>query len=110
MLTELDAVVETDAEIHVGVTLSRSLPGELKSLSLDLNNNNFDPATDTFTATEPFNVSIRMPADFKPPFEVSVSELGKDTRPMEFTLKGDRLVIPVDSFEIYRLIQIVAKK
>ena len=110
LLTELDPVVETDAEIHVGVNLSRSLPGELKSLSLDLNNNNFDPETDTFTATKPFNVSIRLPADFRPPFEVSVSELGKDTRPMKFTRKGDRLSITLEPFEIYRLIQIVAKK
>ena len=106
---DLDQVVETDAEIHVGVTHSRSLPGEPKSLSLDLNNNNYDPATDTFTPTKPFSVSIELPADFTPPFEVSVSELGKESRPMKFTRKGDRLVIPVDSFEIYQLIQIVEK-
>ena len=110
LLMDLDQVVETDAEIHVGVTLSRSLPGEPKSLSLDLNNNNFDPATDTFTPTKPFNVSIRLPADFKPPFEVSVSELGKDDRPMKFTRKGGRLSINFEPFEIYQLIQIVEKK
>lgn len=110
LLEDLDQVVETDAEIHVGVTLSRSLPGEPKSLSLDLNNNNFDPATDSFTATKPFNVSIRMPANFKPPFEVSVSELGKDTRPMKFTRKDGRLSITFEPFEIYQLIQIIEKK
>jgi len=110
LLEDLDPVVETDAEIHVGVNLSRSLPGEPKSLSLDLNNNNFDPATDTFTATKPFNVSIRMPADFKPPFEVSVSELGKETRKLEATRKGDRLSINFEPFEAYQLIQIVEKK
>ena len=103
---KLKPVLETDAEIHVGVNLSRSLPGEPKSLSLDLNNSNFDPETDTFTATKPFSVSIRLPADFKPPFEVSVSELRKDARPMKFTRKGDRLVIQVDSFEIYQFVQI----
>ena len=110
LLTELDPVVETDAEIHVGVNLSRSLPGEPKSLSLDLNNNNFDPATDTFTPTKPFNVSIRLPADFKPPFELTVSELGKETRKLKATLKGDRLSINFEPFEIYQLIQIVEKK
>jgi len=110
LLEDLDPVVETDAEIHVGVNLSRSLPGEPKSLSLDLNNNNFDPETDAFTATKPFNVSIRMPADFKPPFEVTASELGKETRKLEATLKGDRLSINFEPFEAYQLIQIVEKK
>lgn len=110
LLEDLDQAVETDAEIHVGVNLSRSLPGEPKSLSLDLNNNNFDPATDTFTATKPFSVSIELPADFTPPFEVSVSELGKETRKLEATRKGDRLSINCEPFEVYQLIQIVEKK
>jgi hypothetical protein len=107
---KLKPVLETDAEIHVGVNLSRSVPGEPKSLSLDLNNNNFDPETDTFTPTKLFSVSIELPSDFKPPFEVSVSELGKDDRPMKFTRKDGRLSITFEPFEIYQIIQIEEMK
>lgn len=102
----LEPALETDAQIHVGVTLSRSLPGERKSLSLDLNNNHFNPETDTFTPTQPFSVSIRLPDDFKPPFEVTVSEPRKETRSRQFRQNGDRLVLTVDPFEMYQFVQI----
>jgi hypothetical protein len=103
---DLEPVIETDAERHVGITLSRSLPGESKSLSLDLNNNHFNPETDTFTPTEPFSVSIRLPDDFEPPFEVTVSEPRKKTRPRRFRQNGDRLALTVDPFEMYQFVQI----
>lgn len=106
LLKNVDPVLTTDAELHVGVTLSRSLPGEPKSLSLDLNNNNFDPETDLFTQTKPFSVSVRLPKDFKPPFEVSVSEPWNETRPLEFEKKGGRLVFRFEPFEVYQLVQI----
>lgn len=109
----LSPVLETDAEIHVGVTLSRSLTGEPNSLSLDLNNNNFDHETDRFTPTEPFSVSFLLPNDFKSPFAVTVSEPGNAARQLKVERKGDRVVIAIEPFEIYQLIQInpnVSKK
>jgi hypothetical protein len=103
-------VLETDAEIHVGVTLSRSLPGEPKSLSLDLNNNNFSHETDRFNPTEPFSVSVRLPNDFKSPLAVTVSEPGKGTRQLKVERMEDRVVIAIEPFVIYRLIQIKEQK
>ncbi|MEA2068261.1 MAG: hypothetical protein U9P12_03575 [Verrucomicrobiota bacterium] len=103
---DLNPVLETDAEIHVGVTLSRSLPGEPKTLSLDLNNNNFDPETDGFTPTRPFRVSIRLPDDFKSPVEVLVSEPRKETRSVKFKKNDDLLVITFEPFEMVQFVQV----
>ena len=47
---DLPPMLETDAEIHVGVTLSRSFPGQPATLSLDLNNNRLQRANRSFYA------------------------------------------------------------
>jgi hypothetical protein len=110
--SKLKPTLETDAEIHVGVTLSRSLPGQAKALSVDLNNNNFDLETDKFTATKQFNVSVYMPNDFNPPFKIVVSEPQKkdvelNRENIAYDKPTRKLDIKINSFEIYRLLQII---
>ncbi len=107
----IDPVLRTDAEIHVGVTLSRSLPGEPDTLSLDLNNNQFDSETDRFTPTRPFSVGIRVPKNFKPPFSVTIAEPEKGlwTLPaglVSFNPKNRTLTLAIEPFECYRFVQI----
>ena len=108
---DLCPVVETDAEIHVGVVLSRSLPGEPNCLSLDLNNNNFDVKSDRFLHTKPFQVTIQMSRDFRPPFQVTVAEPGKERCVMEgkavvFDSASGRLTLKFPPFECYRFVKI----
>ena len=106
---EFNPVVETDAEIHVGVTLSRSLDGEPKSLSLDLNNNNFNPETDKFTKTKPFKLKIQLPPDFPAITEITVAEPEKRVRKIDFSVSEQILSLEIVPFEIYQFIQIFPK-
>lgn len=107
----LEPVVTTDADIPVGVTLSRSLPSEPDELSLDLNNDQFDVASDRFTPTQSCQIAIRLPDDFRPPFQIRVSEPEKATRELPgtfvaFNAQERRLTLKVPSFEYYQLIEI----
>ena len=107
--------VETDAKIDVGVTLSRSLADEPLSLSLDLNNNNFNVKTDRFTPTELFEVKIHMPGDFTPPFSVMVAAPEKEERELsrgqiQFDPDSRELILKIDPFECYQFLQIRPKE
>ena len=110
----LQPTLTTDAEIHVGVTLSRSLPGQPKSLSLDLNNNHFDVKTDRFTATSPLRITIRVPEEFEPPLSITVAEPEQEDRPLEassisFDPSSRQLSLTIKPFEYYQLLQIRGK-
>jgi hypothetical protein len=103
----------TDAGIHVGVTLSRSRPGDPPCLSLDLNNNHLDPGPDRFTPSGAFSVSVRVPEGMEPPFAVSVAEPEKEDREMpagslRFDAATRKLAIDFPPLDIFRFVRIQA--
>jgi hypothetical protein len=115
LLSGLVPVLKTDAESSVGVTLSRSLHGEPLSLSLDVNNNNYDVKSNRFTPTRPFEVKFKIPADFSPPFAVTVAEPEKQTRELagdsiRFDPDSRELTLKIEPFECYQFLQIKPEK
>ena len=104
--TDFTPALTTDAEIHVGITLSRSLSGEPLSLSLDLNNNHFDVETDSFIATELFEINIQLPPEFSEPLLIEAAEPQQSARALDYSINGQVLTLNISPFEIYQFIQI----
>lgn len=106
--------LETNASIHVGVNLSRSLPEAPPLLTLDLNNNHFVVAEDHYIPTDPATVKILVPEDFGHPEKIVIAEPEKpeqtlDSHQSHYDNPTHTLTLEIPSFEAFCFVRIFPK-